>query len=151
MAEDVVVAETVPCFEFLGVDGDWPHCDLCGRDDLAKTYALRDLESGEVLHYGSECVKKATTWTVPRWTRHWKAEQYAVALDAAVLEYRDCPERHFMLKLGEELHRWGGNDYHYRNAQRNAGYARAEIAARHKVKSQDILPRLKQMRAPVQS
>lgn len=49
--------------EVLGTTADHTDCELCGRQDLKGTVALRDTATGEVVHYGSDCAARAAGWT----------------------------------------------------------------------------------------
>lgn len=43
----------------IGVSMSVTTCECCGKEDLAKTIKLEDLESGLVMHFGSTCAYKA--------------------------------------------------------------------------------------------
>lgn len=51
-------------FEILGSADDHPTCELCGRADLKRTVVLRDRNTDEVVHYGTDCAARAANWTV---------------------------------------------------------------------------------------
>lgn len=44
---------------FLGISKDVTRCDKCGKSRLPRTFVVRDDETGDVLHLGSECAKNA--------------------------------------------------------------------------------------------
>lgn len=47
-------------FKILGTDDSINTCDCCGKTDLKATWTVEMIESGEILHYGSVCVKRNT-------------------------------------------------------------------------------------------
>lgn len=65
-------------YEALGTTDTETTCELCGRADLKSTVALRDIEAGTVVHFGSDCAARATGWTVR------EVELAAVAADRAI-------------------------------------------------------------------
>lgn len=54
---------STPIYTVLGTTDDHTACELCGRDDLKSTVALRDNQTGETVYYGSDCGARATGWT----------------------------------------------------------------------------------------
>lgn len=44
----------------LGITDDHTDCQLCGKTGLKRTVALRDLDGGDVLYYGTDCAARAT-------------------------------------------------------------------------------------------
>lgn len=50
-------------YMILGTTDDHTACELCGRDDLKATVALRNVDTGEVVHFGSDCAARAMGWT----------------------------------------------------------------------------------------
>lgn len=76
-------------FTFLGVTASVTTCDCCGRPNLAKTIALRENESGEVVYYGAVCGAKAIGWGVKEFNAAAKHAQVE-AEQAAFILYRDA-------------------------------------------------------------
>jgi hypothetical protein len=46
-------------YQILGYTRDFNVCECCGKQDLAGTVAILDLQSGVELHFGSTCAAKA--------------------------------------------------------------------------------------------
>lgn len=50
-------------YQIIGTTDDFLQCELCGRDELKSTVALRD-QDGNVSHFGSDCAARAAGWTI---------------------------------------------------------------------------------------
>jgi hypothetical protein len=74
----------------LGTDDSVNTCDCCGKTGLKFTFAV-ELDSGEVVHYGSTCV-----------TRHTGRE--AVERGAKERIFRATPEAHIYDRRMSEAH-----------------------------------------------
>ena len=46
-------------YEYLGTTDEVTTCDCCGKTNLKNTVAIRDLDEGEVLHFGVTCAARA--------------------------------------------------------------------------------------------
>lgn len=50
---------TAPTFTFQGITDERHECDCCGKAGLKRTVALRPVEGGEVVFYGTTCAALA--------------------------------------------------------------------------------------------
>lgn len=74
-------------FTFLGVTGAVTTCDCCGRQGLAKTIALRENSTEEILYFGSACGAKAIGWGVKEFNAAAKHAQTELE-QAAYVTYK---------------------------------------------------------------
>ena len=44
---------------FLGIEEIEMVCQFCNKKEIGKAFAFRDLDTGNVVHFGSQCAKKA--------------------------------------------------------------------------------------------
>ena len=45
--------------KFLGIEEIEMVCQFCNKKEIGKAFAFLDLDTGNVVHYGSQCAKKA--------------------------------------------------------------------------------------------
>ena len=45
--------------KFLGIEEIEMVCQFCGKKEIGKAFAFLDLETGNVVRFGSQCAKKA--------------------------------------------------------------------------------------------
>ena len=62
-------------FKVLGIS-DKPQCDVCGKNNLKRTVVIES-ESGEVLHYGSDCASRTLR-------QDYMGKRYPVSRDAVI-------------------------------------------------------------------
>lgn len=46
-------------YELLGIEEIECVCDFCGKREISISYTVRDMETSNILHFGSSCIKKA--------------------------------------------------------------------------------------------
>lgn len=46
-----------------GTTDECTQCQLCGRDELKRTVVIEYLDTGEIVHAGSDCAARALGWT----------------------------------------------------------------------------------------
>jgi len=67
-------------FDIAGISDDVDTCECCGRDNLKRTVALRDLDTGEVEFFGTTCaahllkMKATDLRSDARQVQRWKDE-----------------------------------------------------------------------------
>ena len=50
-------------YRVLGTSDDHDTYELCGRTELKRTVALECVDTGEVVHFGTDCAARAAGWT----------------------------------------------------------------------------------------
>jgi hypothetical protein len=56
------IAYQLKKIKVLGISTDFNQCECCGKQDLAKTVTILDLDSGVELHFGVVCAAKANKY-----------------------------------------------------------------------------------------
>ena len=64
-------------YKILGFNADVCECDVCGKSELKGTYAIEDLETGEIFRAGSTCGAKIAGWSTKVFTK--KVKEYELA------------------------------------------------------------------------
>lgn len=49
--------------KLLGTTDECTQCQLCGREELKHTVVIEFLDTGEIVHAGSDCAARALGWT----------------------------------------------------------------------------------------
>ena len=96
-------------YKILGFNADVCECDVCGKSELKGTYAIEDLETGEIFRAGSTCGAKMAGWTTKVFTKKVKEVELAqkeakeIALRSSVeyFEYQKAID--FLNKESEEF------------------------------------------------
>lgn len=96
-------------YKILGFNADVCECDVCGKSELKGTYAMEDLETGEIFRAGSTCGAKMAGWTTKVFTKKVKEVELAqkeakeIALRSSVeyFEYQKAID--FLNKESEEF------------------------------------------------
>ena len=65
-------------YKLLGKEEMDCTCEFCGKKQITLSFTVRDLESDEVMHFGSSCIKKALGVTTPVINAEIKAERKAI-------------------------------------------------------------------------
>jgi hypothetical protein len=86
----------------LGTDDSVNTCDCCGKTGLKFTFAV-ELDSGEVVHYGSTCVTRHTGRTRAQ-IESEGAQREAVERGAKERIFRATPEAHIYDRRMSEAH-----------------------------------------------
>jgi hypothetical protein len=60
-------------FKVLGTTDERTSCDCCGRANLKATVALEDIETGDIVYFGSACGARAAGWPMKAWKSEVKA------------------------------------------------------------------------------
>jgi hypothetical protein len=63
-------------YTVLGIS-DKTECDVCGKTNLKMTIVIESQESGEILHYGSDCASRTLR-------QDYRGKRYPVSRDAAI-------------------------------------------------------------------
>ena len=74
----------------LGIDESVNTCDCCGKTNLKSTVVI-ELDSGDLVNYGSVCAKRNTGKATPQINKEIKEEKERV-LKLAVREWKSSPE-----------------------------------------------------------
>ena len=63
--QDTTYTPDSPAAKVYRVLGTSEHdtCELCGRTELKRTVALECVDTGEVVHFGTDCAARAAGWT----------------------------------------------------------------------------------------
>ena len=64
-------------YKILGFNADVCECDVCGKSELKGTYAIEDLETGEIFRAGSTCGAKIAGWSTKVFTKKVKESELA--------------------------------------------------------------------------
>lgn len=67
--------DTYKRFTVRGIS-DYPQCEVCGKSNLKRTIIIES-ESGELLHYGSDCASRTLR-------QDYKGKRYPVSPEAAI-------------------------------------------------------------------
>lgn len=126
----------------LGITDSVTTCDCCGKANLARTVAM-ELDSGEVVHYGTTCAARNTGKSQKQIASEVRAA-HAANVKAARAEFYACPaylaERARFAerdRLTERLHGLKAAEF-VREAGDAADAACKEIAARHGVQYWEV-------------
>ena len=96
-------------YKILGFNADVCECDVCGKSELKGTYAVEDLETGEIFRAGSTCGAKIAGWSTKVFTKKVKESELAkkeakeIALRSSIeyIEYQKAID--FLNKESEEF------------------------------------------------
>ena len=96
-------------YKILGFNADVCECDVCGKSELKGTYAIEDLETGEIFRAGSTCGAKIAGWSTKVFTKKVKEYELAkkeakeIALRSSIeyIEYQKAID--FLNKESEEF------------------------------------------------
>ena len=96
-------------YKILGFNADVCECDVCGKSELKGTYAIEDLETGEIFRAGSTCGAKIAGWSTKVFTKKVKESELAkkeakeIALRSSIeyIEYQKAID--FLNKESEEF------------------------------------------------
>lgn len=50
---------TRPSFKIIGITDETTVCETCGKTNLKKVVVLENLDTGEIVRYGTDCAAKA--------------------------------------------------------------------------------------------
>lgn len=70
-------------YRVLGTSDEHETCELCGRTDLKRTVALERVDTGEVVHFGTDCAARAAGWTERELSARVRAAEQERAARAA--------------------------------------------------------------------
>lgn len=87
-------------YRVIGTTEEVNHCECCGRQDLKRTVALLDNETGDITYFGTTCAANAAGWTVNETTARIRA---AEAEARAAEQARQAEARE---EAGRAYHAW---------------------------------------------
>lgn len=96
-------------YKILGFNADVCECDVCGKSELKGTYAIEEIETGEIFRAGSTCGAKIAGWSTKVFTKKVKEAELAkkeakeIALRSSIeyIEYQKAID--FLNKESEEF------------------------------------------------
>lgn len=91
MTSAVIIKETEKIYRNLGFTDEVTACDCCGKVDLKGTYAIENIETGDIMYYGCVCAAKRMQWSKKEFTTRYKTEEKEQTT-AAHQEYRNSEE-----------------------------------------------------------
>lgn len=86
-----MTTSTYKRFTVRGIS-DKTECDVCGKTNLKLTIVIESEETGELLHYGSDCAARTLR-------QDYMGKRYPISRDAAISAGRSA-------KRGETFAKW---------------------------------------------
>lgn len=86
-------------YKVLDFNEDICECDICGRAELKGTYALLDVETGDIIRAGSSCGATAMKITVKELKAEHKEVEQQKIIDSIELENAALPENKRLTEL----------------------------------------------------
>jgi hypothetical protein len=82
-------------FTVCGIS-DKSECDVCGKTNLKMTIVIESQETGEILHYGSDCAARTLR-------QDYMGKRYPVSRDAAISMGRAAKRGQSFAKLSMQV------------------------------------------------
>jgi hypothetical protein len=82
-------------FTVCGIS-DKSECDVCGKTNLKMTIVIESQETGEILHYGSDCAARTLR-------QDYMGKRYPVSRDAAISMGRSAKRGESFAKLSMQV------------------------------------------------
>lgn len=83
--------EKIYNYKILGFNDDVCECDICGKSELKGTYAMENVQTGEIFRAGSTCGAKMAGWSTKELVAKYKQVEKD-NYEAAKLEARNSAE-----------------------------------------------------------
>jgi hypothetical protein len=91
MNSTITIKEVEQVYRNLGFTEEVTSCDCCGKIDLKGTYAIENMETGDIMYFGCVCAANKMNWSKKEYVTKYKAEEKQHN-DAAQAEYRRSDE-----------------------------------------------------------
>lgn len=88
---NTIIKETEQVYRNLGFTEEITSCDCCGKTDLKGTYAIENLETGDIMYFGCVCAAYRMKWSKKEFIAKYKTEEREQTV-AAQQEYRNSIE-----------------------------------------------------------